>query len=63
MTLIEAQQRFIDRVNRCHTGHFNRVRRAAWKELAAWAERHGYATRAVCQDADDMATLERNADE
>ena len=67
MNMIQAQQRYIDRVNGCHTGHRNRVSRAAWKELAKWAEQHGVADyeqrRAICKDAKDMAELERNADE
>lgn len=63
MTLTLAQERFIKRVNGCHTGHVRRVRRAAWKELSAWASDHGYDPKVVCRDADDMAKLERDADE
>ena len=61
MTLTQAQERFITRVNSCQTGHFRRVRRGAWKELTGWAEKHGYDGQTVCRDADDMATLERQA--
>lgn len=62
MTLIQAQERFISRVNGCHPGHLRRVRRAAWSELNSWATKHGYDGRTICIDADDMARLERNAD-
>ena len=63
MTLTQAQDRYVERVNRCHTGHFRRVRRGAWNELWTWAEKHGYDPRIVCTDADDMMMLERNAEE
>ena len=63
MTLIQAQTRFIERCNSCHPGHINRVRRAAWKQLATWAHEHGFDTRIVCKDADDMAKLERAAED
>ncbi len=62
-TLIQAQQKYIDRVNQCHSGHFQRVSRAAWSELYQWAESKGMNARLVCQDAKDMALLERNSDE
>lgn len=63
MTLTQAQQRYIDRVNGCHTGHVSRVSNAAAKELKAWAREHGYDADVIHRDAKDMAELERNADE
>lgn len=68
MTLIEAQQRYIEHVNdpAGHPGHLNRRRRGARVQLFAWALKCGH-TRAeaaqICDDADDVATLERNAEE
>lgn len=62
MTLIQAQQRYIDRVAASHHGHARRVSRAAWSELYKWAEARGMNARYVCQDAKDMAALEANAD-
>lgn len=62
MTLIEAQQVYIDRVNSCHPGHFRRVSRAAWAQLYAWAEKRGMDAYAICKDAKDMAALEQIAD-
>lgn len=62
MNLIQAQDRYIARVNSCHPGHFRRVSRAAWSELYKWAEMRGMDARAVCLDAKDMAKLEANAD-
>jgi hypothetical protein len=61
MTLIQAQQRYIDRVNHCHPGHARRVRNSAWRQLRKWAEVRGLAAITVCKDADDMAVLERNS--
>jgi len=61
-TLIQAQQRYIDRVAACHPGHARRVARAAWSELYNWAVARGMDARAVCQDAKDMAQLEAAAD-
>lgn len=63
MTLIQAQNKFIGRVNSCHPGHARRVARSAWSELHKWATARGMDARAVCQDAKDMAALERNADD
>ena len=63
MTLTQAQDRYIERANSCQTGHFRRVRRAAAKELRAWATRHGYDASVVWKDAHDMAELERNAED
>jgi len=63
MTLIQAQQRYIERVNACHPGHFRRVSNAAWRQLRKWADARGLDGAKVCRDADDMATLERNSDD
>jgi hypothetical protein len=63
LTLIEAQQRYIQRVNGCHPGHLRRVTNSAWKELATWAKAHEHDPAMVCRDADDMAKLERNSEE
>lgn len=63
MTLLQAQERFIQRVNSCHTEHVRRVRRSAWKQLAAWAVKRGYDAAVVCKDASDMAELERNSED
>ena len=63
LTLVQAQDRFIERVLACHTGHVRRVRRAAWHKLAEWARKHGYDATVVCRDADDVLKLEQAADE
>lgn len=63
MTLVQAQDRYIMRVNNCHTGHRNRVRRSAWSELCAWAVKRQYDGVVVCKDADDVAKLERNTED
>lgn len=63
MTLIQAQQRYIERVNTCHPGHLRRVERAAWKQLFQWAAKRGLTASVVCKDADDMAVLERSSDD
>ncbi len=63
MTLIQAQQQYIDRVTRCHPGHQRRVAKAAWSTLYKWAESHGMDARAVCQDAKDVADLEQASNE
>lgn len=62
-TIIEAQQRYIDRVNGCHTGHRRRVARAAWKELHRYATARELDAQQICIDARDMAELERNAED
>lgn len=63
MTLIQAQQQYIDRVTSCHSGHVRRVSQAAWSKLHKWATVHGYDPKIVCQDAKDMAVLEQAADD
>lgn len=57
MTLIQAQQRYIDRLSSAHPGHFLRVRRSAWKQLFSWAEKRGMSGKEVCSDAYDMFRL------
>lgn len=63
MTLIQAQERYIGRVNSCHAGHRRRVERAAHRQLSQWATKRGFNAAAICRDADDMARLERSCDE
>jgi hypothetical protein len=62
MTLTQAQQRYINRVNSSHPGHARRVSRSAWAQLSKWAQARGMNAQAVCQDAKDIAKLEANAD-
>jgi hypothetical protein len=66
MRMVEAQDQYIARVNGCQPGHRNRVSRSAWKQLYLWAESKGFPPndcRVVCQEARDMAELERNAED
>lgn len=63
MTLCEAQDRYIARVNTCHPGHKRRVKRSAWKQLSDYARERGYDPKLVCVDADDMAKLEQLAED
>jgi predicted GNAT superfamily acetyltransferase len=63
MTLIQAQQKYIDRVNGCHPSHQRRVARAAWAELFKWAESRGMDAKTVCNDAKDVAALEQGSEE
>jgi hypothetical protein len=63
MTLIQAQQQYIDRVTGCQPGHRSRVARAAWSALYKWAESRGMNAKAVCQDAKDVATLEQASED
>lgn len=66
MTLIQAQQRLIQRINNCHPGHQARVRRSACRELTAYLERTGTPKdqrAAIVRDALDMAKLEAGSDE
>ena len=63
LTLVQAQDRYVERVLSCQTGHVRRVRRGAWHELAEWARRHGYDAQIVCRDADDVLKLEQVAEE
>lgn len=63
MTLIQAQERYIQRVNSCHPGHMRRVSRSAHSQLHQWASKRGMDPVAICKDAKDMARLERSCDE
>lgn len=63
MTLIQAQQRYIDRSMRAQPGHQRRVRNAAAAELKAWATKHDMDAVAVHNDARDMLELELASDE
>lgn len=66
MTLIQAQQRYIDRVNSCHAGHRARVSRSAWTQLFNWALSRGFdevESKHICLQARDVANLERNAED
>lgn len=63
MTLIQAQERYIARVNSCHPGHQRRVKRSAHSQLSQWAAKRGFDARVICKDADDMARLEHTCDE
>ena len=66
MTLIQAQDRYIGRINACHPGHFRRVKRSAWSQLYQWAVKRGYAKQdavVICDEADQVATLQRNSED
>lgn len=63
MTLIQAQQRYIDRALRAHPGHQRRVRNAAATELRAWATKRGMDAQAIHKDARDMLELELACDD
>lgn len=57
MTLVQAQQRYIDRLLQCHPGHLRRVRRAAASTLCRWARVRGYDPTTVLRDAHDIFVL------
>jgi hypothetical protein len=68
MNLIQAQEAYIEQVNRCvrPKDRASRVRRAAGRRLRAYLERIGVTgelAHQVCRDAWDMAELERNAND
>jgi hypothetical protein len=63
MTLIQAQERYIERVTTCHAGHQRRVERSARRQLVQWAAKRGFDGRVVWKDADDMARLERSCND
>lgn len=67
LTLIQAQERYISRINSCHTGHIRRVRRGARRELRDWLIQNGHTDEAsisqLIKDAQDMAELESLADD
>jgi len=56
-TLVEAQERYIERITSCKTGHRNRVRHSAARGLRAWATNHGYDAGIIHQDAKDVLVL------
>lgn len=58
MSLIQAQQKYIDRVVNANPNFIKRTRKAAWAELYRWAESKGLDAKAVCNDAKDVANLE-----
>ena len=66
MSLIHAQEKYIEQVNACvrPKDRRNRVRRAANKKLTKYLMSIGVTTgtRQICNDAWDMAELERNAE-
>jgi hypothetical protein len=68
MTLIQAQQKFIDQVNACvrPKDRGNRVRRSAARKLRAYCEGLGLPEdqiRRTIWDAWDVAELEHNAED
>jgi len=66
MNLIQAQQRYIDRVNTCHPGHYKRVQRSASRELYQWLMAQGYgeiSADLLLKDARDIAKLERDSND
>ena len=63
MNLIQAQERYIARVNNCHPGHRSRVSRSASRGFYAWATKKGYAKTDISillNDAIDTAKLQRD---
>ena len=65
MTLIQAQERLISRINSCHPGHRNRVIRSAAYQLRTYLASRGTSddiARQVVRDAIDMANLEAGAE-
>jgi hypothetical protein len=68
MTLIEAQEKYIEQVNRCvrPRDRKSRVRRSAGAKLRAYLTRIGVPESqqgAICRDAWDMAELEYNSED
>jgi len=68
MTLIQAQQRYVNRVNdpNNNPGHLRRVRRGASNQFYKWARGRGIPETEISillNDAIDMAKLERDAEE
>lgn len=66
MSLIQAQEKLIQRVNACHPGHRRRVIAGAGAELRRYLSRIGVPAdqhRAIVRDAIDMANLELLADD
>ena len=65
-TMIAIQDDYIAMVLSCTTGHIRRVRRAARNVAFAKLAKMGFTveqSRQIVADADDVATLERNAAE
>jgi len=62
LTLIQAQQRYIDKVKNLATGCGKEIAVGARLEFCRWAKRHGYDTTVVLNDARDMVELMRNAE-
>ncbi|MGV0982343.1 MAG: hypothetical protein ACOYB0_08285 [Polynucleobacter sp.] len=61
LTLIQAQQRYIDRTMNAKTGQRRRVRNAAGSELRAWLTKRGFSAaevESIWRDAWDMVQLE-----
>jgi hypothetical protein len=63
VTLVQAQQRYIDRLLQCHPGHVRRVRRTAGRTLWRWAVARGYTPAVVLRDAHDLFVLITRADD
>jgi hypothetical protein len=68
LTLIQAQERYIERVNRCEfpKRRGNAVRRAAGRQLSEYLTKIGVPDAqqgAIIRDAWDMAELERNTED
>lgn len=65
MTLIQAQQRLIERINNCHPGHQARVRRSAIRDFRRYLLRTKTPPGQIAdviRDALDMAKLEARAE-
>lgn len=61
MTLIQAQERYMERIRSAHPGHVKRVRRSAHKQLGAYLEKQGTPALQryqVIKDAEDMLKLD-----
>lgn len=68
LTKIEAQDRYISRVNdpNRHPGHFKRVQRSAAHQLHLWAIDRGYTYKEaiyIVEEARQVAKLQRNAED
>lgn len=66
MTLIQAQERYIERIRNAHPGHVNRVRRSARKQLGAYLEKQGtpqIQRLQLIRDSEEMLSLELNAED
>ncbi len=66
LTMIQAQDRFIARINNCHPGHYNRVQRSASRQLYQWALDRGYDKGdafVILDEARQVAQLQRNSED